>query len=55
VSAKAGPMLVLTMLVFSVLSVIDDLTLGGRLVAQKKALGPTSPPAPASSSGRESS
>jgi hypothetical protein len=38
-SAKAGLTLLLTMLVFSVLSVIDDLTLGGRLVAQEKALG----------------
>lgn len=38
-SAKAGPTLLLTMLVFSVLNVIVDLTPGGRLVAQGKALG----------------
>jgi S1-C subfamily serine protease len=39
VSAKAGPTLLLTMFVFSLLSVVDDLTLGGRLIAQGKALG----------------
>lgn len=38
-SAKAGTILLLTIFVFSVLSVFDDLTLGGRLLAQGKTLG----------------
>jgi S1-C subfamily serine protease len=49
VSAKAGTTLLLTIFVFSVLSVFDDLTLGGRLLAQGKAIGEL----PAKSSQRD--
>jgi S1-C subfamily serine protease len=49
VSAKVGPTALLTMFAFSVLSGMDDVTLGGPLLAQGKALGDL----PAKSSQRD--